>query len=92
MNHTHTYRIKAMFGKDIDLDVDIWHFHCPGDRDTPKYEETEIEGITKDGRPVSTAALERYFSILHGCHMNYETIAAMIIEDFEKCHENMLAL
>ncbi len=92
MNHTHTYHVEAMFGKDIYLDVEIDHQFCPGSKSTPKYEATEVVGISKGGRPVSTAALERYFSILHGCNMNYETIATMIIEDFELCVDQMLEL
>lgn len=85
----YTYHIESMYGDPVTIQASIHHMKDLGDRETPPYEEAWIDSITHKGKQVSDEVLERYFSILHGCHMPWEAIEEMIIEDYEKevCHE-----
>jgi hypothetical protein len=86
MNH---YEIEPMFGnKPVEIEYDVHYSFDPGNRDTPPNMECSIESIRHRGREVSEEALIRLFSIHHGCHMPYEKIEEMLLENWFYWHED----
>ena len=77
------YYIEPLYGEiEVELEYDVYYDYCPGDYSTPEYEECWIESIKHRGKEVSTEALERLFSMHHGCHMSWEKIEEIVLEDW----------
>ncbi len=88
--HRHPYTIEAMYGKDIDVMVEVCHDYSPETNTYPGHNEWWIENVYKNGRLVEWDVLVRYFSILHGCYMNEENIEEIILDHIEANRQDQM--